>query len=207
MQILVLAFVVVVASVGLMMPIMLYVFNLQASGWTWQYVGLFVSMLASTDAVAIISTMKTSTPSATDCTGRTGWTCHSYSSDGVHASLKMAAVIVPSLPKRSRCCSGWPRDWDCGCRHAPLHRRGPRDGVGRCYSPVPGPHTTEFYKSSWPQSLELSDTCCQCAGGGAERLRLLMDGEALCNDAHMMKRKNQVVCMKAGCVQVGVQKG
>ena len=59
-QIFTMAFVVVVASVGLMMPIMLYVFNLQASGWTWQYVGLFVSMLASTDAVAIISTMKTS---------------------------------------------------------------------------------------------------------------------------------------------------
>ena len=65
-----------------------------------------------------------------------------------------------------------------------------------------------FYKSStWPQSLELSDMCCQCAGGGAERLRLLTEGEALCNDAHMMKRKNPVVCMKADCVQVGVQKG
>ena len=63
-QILTMAFIVVVASVGLMMPIMLYVFNLQASGWTWQYVGLFVSMLASTDAVAIISTMKTSVPLA-----------------------------------------------------------------------------------------------------------------------------------------------
>ena len=63
-QVLSLAFLVVVGSVGLMIPIMLYVFNLRASGWTWQYVGLFVSMLASTDAVAIISTMKQSAPLA-----------------------------------------------------------------------------------------------------------------------------------------------
>ncbi|KAK9789036.1 hypothetical protein WJX73_003859 [Symbiochloris irregularis] len=58
-QVMTLAFLVVIGSVGLMMPIMLYIFNLHASGWTWQYVGLFASMLASTDAVAIISTMKT----------------------------------------------------------------------------------------------------------------------------------------------------
>ena len=45
-----------------LIPIMLYVSNLQASRWTWQYYGLFVYMLASTDAVAVISTMKTSAP-------------------------------------------------------------------------------------------------------------------------------------------------
>ena len=61
-QVLTLAFIVVIASVGLMIPILLYVFNLRADGWTWQYCGLFVSMLASTDAVAIISTMKSSAP-------------------------------------------------------------------------------------------------------------------------------------------------
>ena len=39
---------------------MLYVMDLHHSGWRWQHVALFVSMLASTDAVAIIATMKTS---------------------------------------------------------------------------------------------------------------------------------------------------
>ena len=51
---------VVAGSCGLLIPIMLYVLNLQAEGWTWQYVALFGSMIASTDAVAIVATMKTS---------------------------------------------------------------------------------------------------------------------------------------------------
>lgn len=60
MQVITLAFLVVACSVGVMIPIMLYVLDLHSSGWTWQYVALFISMLASTDAVAIIATMKTS---------------------------------------------------------------------------------------------------------------------------------------------------
>ena len=60
MQVITLAFLVVGGSVGVMIPIMLYVLDLHADGWTWQYVALFISMLASTDAVAIIATMKTS---------------------------------------------------------------------------------------------------------------------------------------------------
>ena len=59
MQVITLAFLVVACSVGVMIPIMLYVLDLHSSGWTWQYVALFISMLASTDAVAIIATMKT----------------------------------------------------------------------------------------------------------------------------------------------------
>ena len=59
-QVVTLAFLVVGASVGVMIPIMLYVLDLRSSGWTWEYVALFISMLASTDAVAIIATMKTS---------------------------------------------------------------------------------------------------------------------------------------------------
>jgi len=59
-QVITLAFLVVGGSVGIMIPIMLYVLDLKSSGWNWQYVALFISMLASTDAVAIIATMKTS---------------------------------------------------------------------------------------------------------------------------------------------------
>jgi NhaP-type Na+/H+ or K+/H+ antiporter len=61
-KILVLAFLVVAGSCGLLIPIMLYVLDLQSEGWTWQYVALFGSMCASTDAVAIVATMKTSAP-------------------------------------------------------------------------------------------------------------------------------------------------
>lgn len=56
----ILAFLVVAGSCALMIPVMLYVFQLHDKGWTWQYAALFGSMLASTDAVAIIATMKSS---------------------------------------------------------------------------------------------------------------------------------------------------
>ena len=60
MKILTLAFLVVIGSCGLLIPIMLYVLDLRSEGWTWQYCALFGSMIASTDAVAIVSTMKAS---------------------------------------------------------------------------------------------------------------------------------------------------
>jgi NhaP-type Na+/H+ or K+/H+ antiporter len=60
-KILTLAFLVVGGSCGLLIPIMLYVLDLRSEGWTWQYCALFGSMVASTDAVAIVSTMKAST--------------------------------------------------------------------------------------------------------------------------------------------------
>lgn len=59
-KILTLAFLVVAGSCGLLIPMMLYGLDLQKDGWTWQYVALFGSMCASTDAVAIVATMKTS---------------------------------------------------------------------------------------------------------------------------------------------------
>lgn len=52
-QVLVLAIVIVVLSVLLFMPIMLYVLRLGAEGWTVLDVALFATMLASTDAVAV----------------------------------------------------------------------------------------------------------------------------------------------------------
>ncbi len=58
--VIILAFLVVAGSCALMIPVMLYVFQLHNKGWTWQYAALFGSMLASTDAVAIIATMKSS---------------------------------------------------------------------------------------------------------------------------------------------------
>ena len=58
----ILAFLVVAGSCAIMIPVMLWVFQLYDKGWTWQYAALFGSMLASTDAVAIIATMKASMP-------------------------------------------------------------------------------------------------------------------------------------------------
>ena len=55
-----LAFLVVAGSCALMIPVMLYIFQLQHSGWQWPHAALFGSMLASTDAVAIVATMKSS---------------------------------------------------------------------------------------------------------------------------------------------------
>ena len=54
-----LAFLVVAGSCALLIPVMLYIFQLHAHGWQWPHAALFGSMLASTDAVAIVATMKT----------------------------------------------------------------------------------------------------------------------------------------------------
>ncbi len=59
-QIVVLAFVVVGGTCGLLIPVLLYIFNLHTAGWTWPYAALLGAMLASTDAVAIVAVMKTS---------------------------------------------------------------------------------------------------------------------------------------------------
>ena len=87
-QVLTLAFLVVGGSVAFMIPIMLYVLDLYSSGWRWQYVCLFVSMLASTDAVAIIATMKSS-----------AWPCHYINKILLmHLSHKftLTQVVAPS---------------------------------------------------------------------------------------------------------------
>ena len=55
-----LAFLVVAGSCALLIPVMLYIFQLHTRGWQWPHAALFGSMLASTDAVAIVATMKTS---------------------------------------------------------------------------------------------------------------------------------------------------
>lgn len=55
-----LAFLVVAGSCALLIPVMLYIFQLHTRGWQWPHAALFASMLASTDAVAIVATMKTS---------------------------------------------------------------------------------------------------------------------------------------------------
>ncbi|KAL0035986.1 hypothetical protein WJX77_010179 [Trebouxia sp. C0004] len=54
-----LAFLVVAGSCALLIPVMLYIFQLHTHGWQWPHAALFGSMLASTDAVAIVATMKT----------------------------------------------------------------------------------------------------------------------------------------------------
>jgi len=57
-KVLVFAFLLVGGTVGLLIVLLLYVLDLRNQGWTWHYVALLGAMLASTDAVAIVATMK-----------------------------------------------------------------------------------------------------------------------------------------------------
>jgi hypothetical protein len=59
-QVFTLAFVVVGATCAVMIPIMLHMLQLQQFGWNWIHACMFGAMIASTDAVAIVSIMKTS---------------------------------------------------------------------------------------------------------------------------------------------------
>jgi hypothetical protein len=59
-QVFTLAFVVVGATCAIMVPILLYMLQLQQFGWNWIHACMFGAMIASTDAVAIVSIMKTS---------------------------------------------------------------------------------------------------------------------------------------------------
>lgn len=188
-QILTLAFIVVIASVGLMIPIMLYVFNLRASGWTWQYCGLFVSMLASTDAVAIISTMKTSALPAcmsdVQCTGivkrHIEWmishpcvSCltglHGVSGQACDQGCWLSSVLnAPQVWQKRLCLPG---------RGASIRLFGP----GRSGAHAALHQGTLDTASCTHLTCELLKLC-GAAGGGPERLRLLMEGESLLNDA------------------------
>ena len=47
------ALLMVLASVFIMLPVLLYVFDLRHQGWYWQHAALFAAMTASTDAVAV----------------------------------------------------------------------------------------------------------------------------------------------------------
>jgi len=55
-----LAFLVVMGMCGVLIPVMLYVFWLKPQGWAWYDAALFGSMIASTDAVAIVAVLKKS---------------------------------------------------------------------------------------------------------------------------------------------------
>lgn len=52
-NILFMAFVMVTVSTLVLIPFMLYVLDLQSTGWTAGYVALFGAMIASTDAAAV----------------------------------------------------------------------------------------------------------------------------------------------------------
>ena len=52
------AFVMVIMTTGLMTPIMIYGLGLEYDGWHYSHALLFVSMLASTDAVAVAALLK-----------------------------------------------------------------------------------------------------------------------------------------------------
>lgn len=55
------AFLVVIASTAMFVPILLYVLGLNNLGWTWQHAALFSAMIASTDAVAVSAILKKGT--------------------------------------------------------------------------------------------------------------------------------------------------
>ena len=57
-QVLVFAFLVVMGCTAIMVPILLYVFDLRDDGWRWQHAALFTSMIAGTDAVAVTAIVK-----------------------------------------------------------------------------------------------------------------------------------------------------
>ena len=57
-QILTAAFLVVSITCGALIPLLLYGLQLAPAGWQWYHVALLGSMLASTDAVAIVAVMK-----------------------------------------------------------------------------------------------------------------------------------------------------
>lgn len=52
------AFLVVVSTAGIMTPFMLHVLNLGNWGWTWPWAALFISTVASTDALAVSAIIK-----------------------------------------------------------------------------------------------------------------------------------------------------
>lgn len=56
------AFLLVAASTLAMIPIMLYIFRLEAHGWQWQHAALFSASIASTDAVAVSAILKKGSP-------------------------------------------------------------------------------------------------------------------------------------------------
>ncbi|KAF8065728.1 NHX8 [Scenedesmus sp. PABB004] len=58
-QVFTLAFLVVGATCAACVPIMLYMLDLRKYGWNWLHACMFGAMVASTDAVAIVSIMKT----------------------------------------------------------------------------------------------------------------------------------------------------
>ena len=57
-QVLVFAFLVVMGCTAIMVPILLYGFDLRHDGWRWQHAALFTSMVAGTDAVAVTAIVK-----------------------------------------------------------------------------------------------------------------------------------------------------
>lgn len=70
LNVITLAFLVVAGTCAVLIPVMLYVFWLKPQGWQWYDAALFGSMIASTDAVAIVAVLKKSAPlapSAPEC--------------------------------------------------------------------------------------------------------------------------------------------
>ncbi|KAK9828685.1 hypothetical protein WJX72_001519 [[Myrmecia] bisecta] len=53
------AFLLVVASTAMLVPLLLYAFNLRAEGWLWQHAALFAAMIAPTDPIAVSGLLKT----------------------------------------------------------------------------------------------------------------------------------------------------
>lgn len=52
------AFLLVIASTALLVPVLLFGFQLAKEGWQWPHAALFGAIMASTDAVAVSSLLK-----------------------------------------------------------------------------------------------------------------------------------------------------
>jgi hypothetical protein len=159
-QVFTLAFVVVGATCVIMIPIMLHMLQLQQFGWNWIHACMFGAMIASTDAVAIVSIMKTSEAQlerSLDVAVLATWRpkhllqkcllrlCGIRASNAADKSIQNSITSINLLPIDAVC-------------QVTVH------SISRIWYP------------------------CAClaafpAGGGPKRLRVMLEGESLLNDA------------------------
>ena len=161
MQVLVFAFLVVMGCTAIMVPILLYGFDLRHAGWRWQHAALFTSMVAGTDAVAVSAIIKGGPPLASPpqhrlCSPRSQPFANCQISPQTpcasrHFTVTQFRMRLPSAAASERQqsrCMRW--------TGFSLHVRLPA---------IP--------------ALEV----CMSAGGGPEDMAALLEGESLFNDA------------------------
>ena len=169
-----LAFLVVLGTCALLIPVMLYVFWLKPSGWQWYDAALFGSMIASTDAVAIVAVLKKS----------------------AHMPFVDELIrVLGGCHRCAACCVPFPGSAAAGCsseQPVPIFFVTQRVG---CAFAGGGPEQLAAHPAGgricWitcghhvmRHSLRQVLVVWLNLGGGPERLRILLEGESLLNDA------------------------